>query len=99
MDLAGDEASSLTGPADPELLTEVLYAREMIEEAASEKDLEGITKENDERIEDCLKELERAFVEEDLDAAVKQTVRLRYWENIKESLHNWEEGKPVVLQH
>ncbi|KAF3769341.1 Co-chaperone Hsc20 [Cryphonectria parasitica EP155] len=99
IDLAGDEASSLTGPPDPDLLTEVLYARETIEEAASEKDLEGVRVENEERIKTCLAELVRAFAAEDVQAAVRETVRLRYWENIRESVRNWEEGKPIVLQH
>lgn len=98
-DLAGDEASSLTGPADPELLMEVLYARETIEDAASEKDLDGVKNENDERIRQSLATLADAFSKEDMQTAVRETVRLRYWENIRESIHNWEEGKPIVLQH
>lgn len=98
-DLAGDEASSLTGPADPDLLTEVLYARETIEDAASEKDLDGVKKENDEKIRLSLRALADAFAAEDLQTAVRETVRLRYWENIAESIHNWEEGKPILLQH
>lgn len=98
-DLAGDEASSLTGPPDPDLLTEVLYARETIEDAASEKDLEGVQAENEERIRASLVCLAEAFAREDVQTAVRETVRLRYWENIRESIHNWEEGKPIVLQH
>lgn len=98
-DLAGDEASTLTGPADPDLLTEVLYARETIEEAGSEKDLEGVRAENETRIEACLKSLEEAFAGEDIARATRETVRLRYWVNIRESVDNWEEGRPVVLQH
>lgn len=99
IDLAGDEASTLTGPADPDLLTEVLYARETIEEAGSEKDLEGVRAENEARIEACLKSLEEAFAAEDVARATRETVRLRYWVNIRESVDSWEEGKPVVLQH
>lgn len=99
LDLAGDEASSLTGPADPDLLTEVLYARETIEDAVSEKDLDGVQSENEERIQSSLAALSEAFAKEDVQRAVRETVRLRYWENIRESIHNWEEGRPVVLQH
>ncbi|PSR82275.1 HSCB C-terminal oligomerization domain-domain-containing protein [Coniella lustricola] len=99
IDLAGDEASTLTGPPDPELLTEVLYARETIEEAASEKDLEGVQAGNDARIQDALQGMAAAFAAEDTQAAVRETVRLKYWENISESVRNWEEGKPIVLQH
>lgn len=98
-DLAGDEASALTGPPDPALLAEVLLARETIEDAASEQDLEAIRRDNDERRRLSLRRLAEAFANEDVPAAVRETVRLRYWENIAESIHNWEEGKPIVLQH
>lgn len=98
-DLAGDEASSLTGPPDPELLSNVLEARETIEEAESESDLEQGKEENDDRIRESLNKLAEAFAQEDVETAVRETVRLRYWENIRESIHNWEPGKPVVLQH
>lgn len=99
IDLAGDEASSLTGPPDAALLGEVMAAREVIEDARSEEDLEGVRTENNERIRKCLEELERAFGREDVTTAVRETVRLRYWENIRESIEAWEEGKPVVLHH
>ncbi|KAJ4419900.1 molecular chaperone [Gnomoniopsis sp. IMI 355080] len=98
-DLAGDEASSLTGPPDAALLGEVMAAREVIEDAGTEEDLEGVRAENNERIRKCLEELERAFEREDVTAAVRETVRLRYWENIRESVEAWEEGKPVMLHH
>lgn len=98
-DLAGDEASALTGPPDPALLAEVLLARETIEDAASEQDLEAVRRDNDERRRLSLRRLAEAFANEDVPAAVRETVRLRYWENIAESIHNWEEGKPIVLQH
>lgn len=99
IDLAGDEASSLTGPPDAALLGEVMAAREVIEDAGSEEELEEVRAENTERIRKCLEELETAFQREDVTAAVRETVRLRYWENIRESVEAWEEGKPVVLQH
>lgn len=99
VDLAGDEASRLTGPPDPSLLIEVLHARETIEDAASEKDLDDVRAENEERIDRCLAGLAEAFAAEDLAAAVRETVRLRYWVNIRESIQNWEEGKPIVLEH
>ncbi|KUI65986.1 J-type co-chaperone JAC1, mitochondrial [Cytospora mali] len=99
IDLAGDEASRISGPPDPELLTEVLYARETIEDAGSEKDLEGLTAENDARIEEAVSRLGRALEEGDIAGAVVETVRLRYWENIRESVRNWEGGGSVVLQH
>lgn len=99
VDLAGDEAARLTGPPDPALLADVLHARETIEDAASERDLDGVRAENDARVAACLDALARAFAAEDLPAAVRETVRLRYWVNIRQSVEDWEEGRPVVLQH
>lgn len=99
IDLAGDEASRISGPPDPELLSEVLYARETIEDAGCEADLEGLTAENDARIGEAVEKLGKALEGGDIARAVGETVRLRYWENIRESIRNWEGGKPVVLQH
>jgi len=96
IEVAEDETAKVE---DPELLMEVLDARERIEEAASEEDLEEMKTENDVRIEDSVKILEKAFERDDIVQAKEEAVKLRYWINIKESLDQWEAGKPVVLQH
>ncbi|KAK3938065.1 HSCB C-terminal oligomerization domain-containing protein [Diplogelasinospora grovesii] len=98
VDLVGDEAGS-HGTADPELLMTVLEAREAVEEAQQELDLEPLRAENEGRIKDAEEALARAFKEGDLETAKSEAVRLRYWMNIRESVDNWERGKPVVLQH
>ncbi|KAH8676159.1 HSCB C-terminal oligomerization domain-containing protein [Xylariales sp. PMI_506] len=95
-DPAADEAGKVE---DPELLMEVLEAREAIEEAVDEADLEPLRARNDEREGESIEALARCFREGDLDAAAEECVRLRYWVNIRESIHNWEKGKPVVLEH
>jgi len=84
---------------DTGLLMEVLEAREAIEDAEREEDLEGLRTENEARIEASVGVLEEAFQKDDLEAAKNEAVRLRYWVNIRESLDSWEKGKPVVLQH
>lgn len=84
---------------DPELLIEVLDAREAIEDAQSEEDLVPLKKINGVRIEDSVSTLEKAFNRDDIDLAMTEAVRLRYWINIKESLDGWEKGKPVVVVH
>ncbi|KAK3366863.1 hypothetical protein B0T24DRAFT_369980 [Lasiosphaeria ovina] len=98
-DLEGDEHGAETGPPDAELLTTVLDAREAIEDAAREADLAPVRAANDARIAACEDALARAFEGGDLEAAKAETVRLRYWINIRESVDNWERGKPVVLHH
>ncbi|SPN96771.1 related to related molecular chaperone [Cephalotrichum gorgonifer] len=96
LDVAGDETGQV---ADMELLADVMEAREEIEEAQGEEDLVGPREVNDGRIEESVEALERAFEEDDMDAAKKEAVRLRYWFNIKQCLHDWEPGKPVELHH
>lgn len=102
VDLAGDEAGSHAGigaAADPTLLVEVLEAREAIDEAESEADLEAPMAENEERIGRCVEGLRRAFAEGDVDGAVGEAVRLRYWESIKEGIRGWEKGVGGGLLH
>lgn len=98
VDLEGDEAGAHQA-ADPELLATVLEAREAIDEAEREEDLDEVRAANEERIRDAEKRLGEALEREDVDAAKEEAVRLRYWVNIRESVDNWERGKPVVLQH
>lgn len=77
----------------------VLEAREAIEEAEREEDLEDVKVANEIRITNAEEALEKAFATGDIETAKSETVRLRYWMNIRESVNNWEKGKPVVLQH
>ncbi|KAI3395908.1 hypothetical protein diail_693 [Diaporthe ilicicola] len=102
VDLAGDEAGSHHAPAktDPTLLAEVLEAREAIDEAEAEGDLEPLAEENEGRIGRCVEGLRAAFAEGDVDGAVGEAVRLRYWESIKEGIRGWEKGVGGgILQH
>ena len=94
--MAEDETARVE---DPELLMEVLEMRERIEGAESEEEVQGMKEVNEERIAESVGVLEGAFARDDLGAAKEEAVRLRYWVNIRESLHAWERGKPVVLVH
>jgi molecular chaperone HscB len=96
IEVAEDETAKVD---DPELLMEVLEAREQIEEAEREEDLVGMKKENDERIVESTRILAGAFKDNDMGLAKSETVKLRYWNNIKDSIDSWERGKPIVLQH
>lgn len=96
LDIANDETAKVE---DPELLMEVLEAREEIEEATEESELEPLKARNETRQEESITELERCFAEGDLPGAVRECVKLRYWVNIRESIDDWEPGKPVVLMH
>jgi molecular chaperone HscB len=96
INIAEDETAKVE---DPELLLDVLEARESIEEAHEASDLEGIRQVNDERIRLSEAALENAFRGDDMETAKHESVKLRYWVNIKDALDNWEPGKPIVLQH
>jgi len=96
IDVAEDETAKVD---DPELLMEVLDAREEIENAEEEGELDEMRRINEERIEGSEGVLDRAFKDDDLVGAKEEAVRLRYWVNIRESLDAWERGKPVVLVH
>ncbi|TPX15641.1 uncharacterized protein E0L32_004339 [Thyridium curvatum] len=100
VDLAGDEAGAVAGRhADPELLGAVMEARETIEEARAEEELEPLRRENEERIRLGEEALGRAFRDGDAEAAAREAVRMRYWVNIREGIDAWEEGREPVLQH
>lgn len=93
---SSDEAARVE---DPELLMQVLEAREVIEEAEDESELLPLREENDERVRESEESLGEFFAADDLESAKHECVRLRYWVNIAETLHHWEKGKPVVLEH
>ena len=96
MDLEGDEGAK---EEDEELLMSVLEAREVIEGAESEGDLEGLQAGNEQRIGDSEGRLQALFATGDWDGAKRETVRLRYWVNVREAIRGWEKGKEVVIVH
>ncbi|KAK4211076.1 HSCB C-terminal oligomerization domain-containing protein [Rhypophila decipiens] len=101
INLADDESGSQSGggATDPELLMTVLEAREVIEEAEREEDLEELRGVNEGRIEEAEERISEALKAGDIDAAREETVRLRYWVNIRDGIQNWEKGRGVVLHH
>lgn len=95
-----DETGKTGGDeGDKELLMEVLETREEIEEAEEEGDLDGLKVRNEERISKCEGIVGEALEAGDLEKARIETIRLRYWVNVRDSLHAWEKGKPVVMVH
>lgn len=84
---------------DPTLLLEVLNTREVIEEAETESDLEPVRLENEARIADSVAVLDAAFQNDDLSRAKAESIKLRYWVNIRDCIAAWEKGKPVVMIH
>lgn len=96
----GEGSADASPGQDMELLMEVMEAREAVEEAESEEEVEELKRENAERIKESVAVLEQAFKENDLARAKRESVRLRYWRNIGESLHEWEgKGSQHTLNH
>ena len=96
VDVANDETLKIE---EPELLMLVLEAHETIEDASSDSDLDALRDENEARIKSSEEVLEEAFRDGDVDRAKREAVRLRYWVNVRQAVHDWEEGKPSVLHH
>lgn len=96
VDVAADETLKVE---EPGLLMLVLEAREEIEDAQEESDLDAPREANEARIAEGELALDEAFARDDLEAAKREAVRMRYWVNIRDSLNSWEKGKPIVLEH
>ncbi|KAL9056139.1 MAG: hypothetical protein Q9162_003100 [Coniocarpon cinnabarinum] len=96
IDLENEEAAK---EEDQELLMVVLEAREVIESAESEEDLESLREENEERIGSSERVLEDCLGRQDWERARVEAVRLRYWMNVRDAIQGWEKGKPTVLVH
>ncbi|KAF2400506.1 Co-chaperone Hsc20 [Trichodelitschia bisporula] len=74
---------------DAELLMEVMEVREAVEGARSEDEVRGLMGENEERIKECVQGLEETFGRDDLEAAARGVVRLRYWVGVEDKLKEW----------
>ncbi|KAK3355764.1 hypothetical protein B0H65DRAFT_57582 [Neurospora tetraspora] len=99
IDLAGDESTDYQNGSDPTLLMTVLEARELIDDAKTEEDLVPVREENEARIRESEEALKEAFAREDVEAATRECVKLRYWMGIREGCDEWEEGKGFVMHH
>lgn len=96
----GDEAAKMGDEiGDQELLMTVLEAREAIEDAQDPSDLDAVKAENEERITAAVSDLSNTMGAAQWEEAKQHVIKLRYWMNIKQSIDEWEPGKPVVLQH
>ncbi|KAG8998710.1 hypothetical protein FRB93_013489 [Tulasnella sp. JGI-2019a] len=68
-----------------DLIMEVMEAREELDDATTERDVEDVRERNQKRVSETLLELESAFGRENFDAAKSASVRLKYWEGIEDA--------------
>lgn len=93
-----EETDSLT---DPELLMEILDARESLEDAQSEEDMEKVRAANSGRTQHTISLLSQAFAANppDVERAKQLTVELRYLRNLEEAAKEWRMGERVEIRH
>ncbi|CAH6721989.1 J-type co-chaperone Jac1p, mitochondrial [[Candida] jaroonii] len=84
-----------------DLLMTVLDAHESLEFASNENELDSLSEENDERIEQTEKYIDELLSSSELDwhKIMLEAIRLKYWVNIRNAIKDWEPGKPVHLTH
>ncbi|KAG7890662.1 hypothetical protein KL936_001946 [Ogataea polymorpha] len=99
IDLNDDAVNKKFQFQDQSVLMEILNVHEDLEDIQSEQELAKLEQENDERIEKSIAKLEELYETEDYEAIALETVKLKFWENIKNALKEWEAGKPVNLTH
>ncbi|KAG0275147.1 hypothetical protein BGZ95_009137 [Linnemannia exigua] len=84
---------------EPELLMEVMEARELLEDAQTEDEVQELKSVNDGRIKDTVAGLSKAFKGQDLEQAKTLAIELQYWIRIQNVIRDWAAGKPVVADH
>ncbi|KAH3668461.1 hypothetical protein OGAPHI_002215 [Ogataea philodendri] len=99
IDLNNDDISKKFQFQDQSILMEILDVHEDLENIQNESELEGLEAQNNERIENSISRLEELYKGDDYDAIALETVKLKFWENIRNALKEWEAGKPVNLTH
>lgn len=83
------------------MLMTVLEAHEHLEFAESEEDLDPLSEENNERIQETEEIIDDLLKQEPInwDKVLIEAIRLKYWVNIESGIRDWEPGKPVNLTH
>jgi len=78
---------------------EVMEAREAVDNAEEEHELDDIKEENEERIRVTEEGLGERFEQGDWEGAREWAVKLRYWVNVRESIVGWEKGQGGGVNH
>lgn len=83
------------------MLMSVLDAHEALELAELEKDLDELSVENDERLEQSETKINDLLATKEIpwDDVVMEAIKIKYWVNIQNGIKDWEQGKPVHLTH
>lgn len=90
------EDGAKTNPLDTETLMQVMEVQEAIEEAEGEETVAELKRDNEKRLEECVRSLAGAFNRQDIDTARMECIRLRFWYSVREGLREWEPGSRTV---
>ncbi|KAF9432271.1 hypothetical protein BGZ76_011036 [Entomortierella beljakovae] len=99
LDLLGSPIHETESLNEPELLMEVMEARELLEDAQTEEEVEELKSVNENRMKETEDELTLAFRKRDLETAKSLVIKLQYWVRIRNVIRDWAAGKPVVADH
>ena len=69
-----------------DVLMLVMEVRELVDNEEDVKELEGMMKDNDERVEDTTRMLEEAFERDDMGEAKRLVATLQYWNRIHDTI-------------
>ncbi|KFH66282.1 hypothetical protein MVEG_08381 [Podila verticillata NRRL 6337] len=99
LDLAQSPIHESESLDNPELLMEVMEARELLEDAQTEDEVQDLKNVNDARVQETCQGLSEAFKEKDLEKAKELAIKLQYWIRIQNVIRDWAAGKPIVADH
>lgn len=99
LELVGIQVGEAESLEDPELLMQVLEAREELESASSREDAMAIQDDNQVHLDQTISDLSEAFAKQDYDTAKILAIKLQYWVNIRNAAKDWEPGKRIEIQH
>lgn len=97
VDLTDD--NTIVEARDPELLLDVMEVYEEISEITTEDQLKPIKKQVQGNVEQIKKDIFKSFNDMDYKNAITQTIALKYWTNVLQSIKNWSPNKRIELTH
>lgn len=99
IDLNDETISKSLQFKDKSLFLEIMEIHENLESITNETELVKMKEENESSIKNVIAELEKLIESKDWDGVALNTVKLKYYYNIKKSLKDWQIGKDIMLNH
>lgn len=101
IDLTSDAAAHKYEFADREILMQILDIHESLENMKNEEEAEKARDENKTRMKGSIDKLTALYEKKPInyDEIALETIKLKYWYNIKNALKQWQPGQPVNLTH